>query len=348
VTYVDVGLKLDVEPTIYLDNEVAIKVGLEVSNIISQVQTKSGTLAYQIGTRTASTVLRLKDGENQVLAGLINDEDRRSANKVPGLGEVPVLGRLFGSQADDSAKTEIVLSITPRVLRNVQRPPAAAQEFDSGTETSTGGRASTDTGPAGLTRPTPTAPPVRPAAPAASPAAAAAQPPAVLDPAAGNPVVSGGGLAGGAALGGGVSAASNAVTLRWDAPGVVHAGDSFSVTVLARGDQPVTALPVVLSFDPQVLQVMGITEGSFLRQGGATTSFAGQIDTAGQVSITASRGGGTGALSEASAFTLNLKVLARPASGQTGLQITSAAPSGLQGRAMVVQLPAGLAVTIQP
>jgi general secretion pathway protein D len=76
VTYVDVGLKLDVEPVIYPEDEVVMKVSLEVSNIVSQIQTKSGTLAYQIGTRTASTVLRLRDGENQVLAGLINDEDR--------------------------------------------------------------------------------------------------------------------------------------------------------------------------------------------------------------------------------------------------------------------------------
>jgi general secretion pathway protein D len=140
VNYVDVGLKLDVEPTIYLDGEVAIKVSLEVSNIISQLQTKSGTVAYQIGTRTAQTVLRLKDGENQVLAGLINDEDRRSGNKVPGLGTVPVVGRLFGSQLDDASKTEIVLSITPRILRNVSRPDDSLVEFESGTENSLGPR----------------------------------------------------------------------------------------------------------------------------------------------------------------------------------------------------------------
>ena len=141
VNYVDVGLKLDVEPTIYLDGDVAIKVALEVSSIISQLETKAGSVAYQIGTRTAQTVLRLKDGENQVLAGLINDEDRRSANKVPGLGELPVVGRLFGEQADDASKTEIVLSITPHIVRNIRRPEAALIEFDSGTENSLGARA---------------------------------------------------------------------------------------------------------------------------------------------------------------------------------------------------------------
>lgn len=353
VTYVDVGLKLDVEPTIYLDNEVAIKVGLEVSNIISQVQTKSGTLAYQIGTRTASTVLRLKDGENQVLAGLINDEDRRSANKVPGLGEVPVVGRLFGSQADDSAKTEIVLSITPRVVRNVQRPSAGAQEFDSGTESSIGGGgAGAGGGAAAPARPPAGTVPARPPGTAATPATPAT--PSAATPAAGSstpaPVALDAAVtAGGGALGGGVATgAGNSVALRWDAPAAVRAGDTFVVSVLARGDLPVTALPVVLSFDPQVLQVVAVTEGGFLRQSGATTSFTSQIDAAGRVSVTASRGGGTGAVNEAPAFALSLKVLSRPASGQATLQFVSAAPTGLQGRALAVQPPAALAVTVQP
>ena len=65
-----------------------IKVALEVSNIVREVRgTTSGTLTYQIGTRNAATVLRLRDGETQILAGLISDEDRRTANRVPGLGQ---------------------------------------------------------------------------------------------------------------------------------------------------------------------------------------------------------------------------------------------------------------------
>ena len=134
VQYMDIGLKLDVQPTIYLDNEVAIRINLEVSNIAGVVQSKSGTQAYQIGTRNASTVLRLKDGENQVLAGLISDEERSSGNKVPGLGELPILGRLFGSTRDEGQKTELVLSITPRLLRNTKRPGIELTEFSIGPE----------------------------------------------------------------------------------------------------------------------------------------------------------------------------------------------------------------------
>jgi general secretion pathway protein D len=136
VTYVDVGLTLNVEPTIYLNNEVAIRVQLEVSNLTNTITTKNGGTAYQIGTRQASTLLQLKDGENQVLAGLINSEERGTANRIPGAGDLPIIGRLFGSQRDDNQKTEIVLSITPHLIRNVQRPEASSSEFSAGTEAS--------------------------------------------------------------------------------------------------------------------------------------------------------------------------------------------------------------------
>ena len=63
-----------------------------------EIRSLNGTLTYQIGTRNASTVLRLKDGETQVLAGLISEEERGSSSGIPGLADLPILGRLFSSQ----------------------------------------------------------------------------------------------------------------------------------------------------------------------------------------------------------------------------------------------------------
>jgi general secretion pathway protein D len=140
VNYLDVGLKLEVEPLVSLEDDVGIKVGLEVSNISSETKTSSGTIAYQVGTRNANTTLRLRDGETQVLAGLISEEDRRSAEKVPGLSRLPVIGRLFSNNRDTVNKTEIVLLITPRVIRNIERPGAKIEEFNSGTELDVGGQ----------------------------------------------------------------------------------------------------------------------------------------------------------------------------------------------------------------
>ena len=137
VQYVDVGLTLEVQPTVHLDNDVAIKLRLEVSSIIREItSSNSGTLAYQIGTRNAQTVLRLKDGETQILAGLINDQDRRTSNHLPGLGDIPLLGRLFGTRKDDTEKTEIVLSITPHIIRAQTRATSENTEFYYGTESS--------------------------------------------------------------------------------------------------------------------------------------------------------------------------------------------------------------------
>lgn len=138
VNYLDVGLKLDVEPNVSLDDEVSIKVGLEVSSIVKEIQGPSSSLAYQVGTRSASTVLRLKNGETQVLAGLISDEERKSTNHLPGFGEVPILGRLFGSHRDSSSKTEIMLLITPRIMRNIHRPDFGQPALASGTEAAVG------------------------------------------------------------------------------------------------------------------------------------------------------------------------------------------------------------------
>ncbi len=147
VSYLDVGLKVEVEPTIYLEDEVGIRVALEVSNLLSEVRSRAGTLAYQIGTRNASTALRLKDGETQILAGLINHSDRVTANKVPGLGALPILGRLFGSRKDEVASSEIVLLITPRIMRSIRPPDLMEAEFDSGTEATLGSRGLAITAP---------------------------------------------------------------------------------------------------------------------------------------------------------------------------------------------------------
>lgn len=138
VTYLDVGLKLDVESNVTLDDEVSMKVALEVSSIVKEVTGPTNSLAYQVGTRSASTTLRLKNGETQVLAGLINDEERKTTSHIPGLGEIPIIGRAFGSQRDSSVKTEIILLITPRVLRNIHRPDFGQPALSSGTEAAVG------------------------------------------------------------------------------------------------------------------------------------------------------------------------------------------------------------------
>ena len=287
VTYLDVGLKLEVEPTVYLDGDVSIKMSLEVSSLVKQILSKSGTLSYQIGTRGASTVLRLKDGETQVLAGLISDEDRSTANKVPGLGDLPLLGRLFGSQKDDGQRSEILLSITPRVLRGLRRPDLAEAEFEAGTENSVGQP------PLRLQRVEPVAGAAAGAAGATGAtgvlAAQAAGAPATATQRATPPPAPVAGTRAGTAQAGFASVPpqlplGDAPRLLWQGPSQARAGQTFSVLLRGQGAGPWRELPLTIGFDPRALQLVDLRagalfdpadgSGSLLQQGGAE---AGQL-----------------------------------------------------------------------
>ncbi len=134
VQYIDVGLTLEVQPRVSIDNFVNINLALEVSSLGDRTVSPNGTVAFTIGTRNTSTVLRLKNNETQVLAGLISDKERKNSSRLPGVGDIPILGRLFANQSDTKKKTEIVLAITPRILSNISRPDAELTEYWSGTK----------------------------------------------------------------------------------------------------------------------------------------------------------------------------------------------------------------------
>ena len=134
ITYLDVGLKLEVQPTIYLNDVVGIQIALEVSNATPLEATRQGTIPVQVDTRNAVTTLSLKNGETQLLAGLVRNDHGVTGNQIPGIGDVPGLGRLFGSRKDTIGKSELVLSITPRIVRNLPYQSPGDMEFATGTE----------------------------------------------------------------------------------------------------------------------------------------------------------------------------------------------------------------------
>ena len=135
VSYQDVGLKFDVEPDIHQDNEVTIKLGLEVSSLGPAVtNSATGSLVYTVSTRNTATSLRLHDGETQILAGLITDNDTSTVDKVPLLGQIPLLGHLFANDNAQKTKTEVILSITPHIVGSKKIPDAREMEYWSGTD----------------------------------------------------------------------------------------------------------------------------------------------------------------------------------------------------------------------
>uniref|UniRef100_C6E2R8 Type II and III secretion system protein n=1 Tax=Geobacter sp. (strain M21) TaxID=443144 RepID=C6E2R8_GEOSM len=136
VQYVDVGVKVNAEPTIQLNNEVAIKLGLEVSSILNEktIGTDQATTVVTIGTRNLDTVLSLKDGETSIIGGLIQKTQTDSKNKVFLLGDIPIIGPLFSNTSDKKDKTELLLAITPRIVRGVTVPDNDVAAFWSGRE----------------------------------------------------------------------------------------------------------------------------------------------------------------------------------------------------------------------
>ena len=131
--YKDIGIRLTVEPIIYLDNSAMVKLGLEVSSLGENLGTANEP-AFRIGTRNAETFMLLRDGETAILGGLIQDAERNNRVRVPGLGDIPAIGALFTSYDDQTQRTDVLLTITPRVVRGWDLPARAAREFYSGSE----------------------------------------------------------------------------------------------------------------------------------------------------------------------------------------------------------------------
>lgn len=131
--YREIGIRLSVEPNIHLDNSATVKLGLEVSTLGENLGTATEP-AYRIGTRNAETFMSLRDGETAILGGLIRDEERNTRVKIPGLGDIPLIGAIFTSYDDSVGRTDVLLTITPRVVRGWELPNKTAREFYSGTE----------------------------------------------------------------------------------------------------------------------------------------------------------------------------------------------------------------------
>ena len=327
ISYLDVGLKLDVEPTVFADDEVAIKIGLEVSSLGTATKTSAGSIAYQIGTRNANTLLRLRDGETQLLAGLISRDERSTSSRVPGLGDLPVLGRLFSSQLDDGKRSELLLAITPRVLRNVKRLNASEAEMWVGTEASpklrqVGGLQFNTPQPE--SKPGATGATGSPAAPGVASPPGAGQPSALPAPVAPN------------------LPPHQAAALSLAAPGQAKVGDTVEVRLDLR-DARLRGLMTELQFSADKLTLVDADEDDYFRKGGAVTSFSKRVD-AGRVNLSVLRNQATAAEGAGGVFKLRFKATAP---GRAEVRVGTAQPVSLEPNADRPALPAPAVIEVK-
>jgi general secretion pathway protein D len=159
VEYRDLGLKMTLTPTVHLNGEVTVELNFEISAAGAPIAGISGgELLPPVNTRNLDTFIKVKNGETRLLGGLFQDVDSVSNSKIPFLADIPWLGRIFQSPNQERRRTDVLISLTPRIVKVMERPDPEIESFPSGTADSFG--------PAAPAMPTPTlvAPP-RPATP---------------------------------------------------------------------------------------------------------------------------------------------------------------------------------------
>ena len=317
--YLDVGVNIDITPKVHADRQVTLKVMLDISSVTSRVSI-GGIDQPVIGQRKIEHEIRLREGEVNLLGGILEDQDLKSLSGIPGLSQVPLLKYLFSQTNTEHKENEIVFALIPHIVRGQELTEMNQRSVEVGTGTSIGLRRV-----------------IKPAAPAAAPTAApgASQPPqgaaagqaapgqvpamqaqaAANAPAQAtvgqNPALSGQapGQVPGQAPGqappsagvqpNGMQAPAGAATFAFDPPAVSQtAGSTFTLNLMLSGAQNVYSVPLQLSYDPKVLQVVNVSNGGFLSQDGQAVALVHREDeSTGTVQITATRPPGAGGIS---------------------------------------------------
>ena len=290
--YQDIGIKIDIEPRVHHNKEVTLKLTVEASNQNGYVVTSSGNQPI-IGTRTITSTIRLKDGETNVLAGLIRNDRTKTKTTIPFLGDLPLIGALFTNYRDDNSRTDLLMTLTPQIVRapsiteedlipvwvgtennvsfsgsstRLESPRAPGSPFDPVPETPVPGRA-----PAGAVAPVPggTASPM----PRMAPVPGGSRKGAALPGGSGGsslnavPEAPEAQPAAAAVANASAVAAERSVSLTLDpsAPSVA-VGGSMSVSIIGSGGlSDLNALELTVEWDPALAEVTGISPGPWAK-----------------------------------------------------------------------------------
>lgn len=139
VEFRDVGLKLTLTPTVHLNGEVTVELNFEISSVGAPIAgVAGGQLLPPVNTRNLDTFIKVKNGETRLLGGLLQTTDSSANSRVPFLSDIPILGRLFVSGDQSQTRTDVLISLTPRIVKLLDRPGPEAESFLSGTAESFG------------------------------------------------------------------------------------------------------------------------------------------------------------------------------------------------------------------
>ncbi len=287
-TYLDVGVNIDITPSVHYDREVSLKCKVEVSQQNGNV-TISGVTEPIIAQRVLEQVIQLKDGEPSILAGIVTKQDNKSVSGTPGLGELPFFKFFFSSQNKEVQQDEIVFLLIPHIVRESVLRSENLRAIDTGTSGTVELRKmdAALAAAAAATDPGIKLPPVQPQISAAAAASAAVQQMAQQVAPAMPPSVTTATLPAAANMG---SAFATPVAISV-VPGNSNqtVGSTFQVAVMLSGGKDVYSVPMQIQFDPHLLQLVNVDAGDFLSKDGQPATVAHRLDDNGTVTISTTR-----------------------------------------------------------
>jgi general secretion pathway protein D len=126
--YRNIGVNIDITPRTHHDDDVTLQLKIQISSLSGKGYNDLPTF----GNREINTVIRLRDGETNMLAGLIRDDERQAIDGIPGLTDIPVVGRIFGHTSKTTEQTDIILTLTPHIIRVLDLSEADLRPFRVG------------------------------------------------------------------------------------------------------------------------------------------------------------------------------------------------------------------------
>ncbi|MGC2324744.1 MAG: cohesin domain-containing protein [Terriglobales bacterium] len=306
--YIDVGVNVDITPQVHANREISMKVTIDVSAVTSQVNI-GGIQQPVIGQRKVEHEIRLKEGEVNLLGGILETQDIKNLSGIPGLAQIPILRYLFSSEHIEKRDNEVVFALIPHIVRGQELTELNEKALDVGTGTSIelrrkiespgGGAPQATAFPArnGSSVAAAQPAPVSPGGQPGMPAQPTVQPPSPTTPA-------------------------GSVAFSFDPPMASQAtGATFPLNVTLSGAQDVFSVPLQITYDPKLLQLVNVSNGSFLSQDGQPVALVHRDDpSTGVLQVTATRPPSSGGAS-GQGTVLTLTFLAK-APGQGAVAIT--------------------------
>jgi general secretion pathway protein D len=294
--YLDVGVNIDITPKVHLDGEVTLKISMDVSAVDS-FQNIGGISQPVIGQRKIEQEVRLREGEANLLGGMLENSQTKSLSGIPGLGQIPFLKYFFAQENKQDSQTETVFVLIPHVVRGQFLSELNERGIDVGTANAIELRRVSHSPAAGEGTP----------ANSSSPSSAA---PSQMVPQSSPQGISP------------TAAGPGAGSFGFDPPSISQrTGATFTVNVSVSGVQNAYSVPLQVSYDPKTLQVINVSNGPFLSQDGQLVTLVKRDDdSSGTLQINASRPpGSTGVSGQGTVVTLTFRA---KAAGQSTLSIS--------------------------